>query len=375
MRKITRKRLVSAATTIIRGAAKLGIESAGATVMGPAWPSFKLVLTPVVTALEKRFFPLEQQSEEQARAVSEMFIEALNQDPRLQKMLTEGFSKLESGQDEILGVLDRLEDLILVVAGDVKSIKKGAIDHEQLSAHRFDKLIQAVEKRWGQEGSREVDRYDDRRAQAQAASEASDLDLRLLLHEGRQYYDEGNYDASIDSFSKAISYDQDNHYAYFTRGMAYYCNKKDGLAIRDYKKAIELDPAFPYAYTNLGMIYTIATLYDEAIELFSKALTLSPNLPVALYERGKALVNKREYQSAIADFNRQLELSPHALDGLCYRGYSLEKLGQKEEAINDYRNAVAVSEEKSDMDSREIGLIKWASRHLKKLGGNIDVQS
>jgi tetratricopeptide (TPR) repeat protein len=148
-------RLISVTKRIIRQAAIVGIEEAGTRIMGSAWPVFKKVLTPVFEELQNRFpkfFLLEKQPGEQARLVAEEAITSLSADPSLQKKLTDGFLKLESGQEQILEELGRLED-ILVVLGDTFK------DFEKESERRFNKIMQAIRETRELELSLEVADY------------------------------------------------------------------------------------------------------------------------------------------------------------------------------------------------------------------------
>jgi len=99
------KRLLSVAKKVIRRAAKIGLDEAGTRICGPtAWGYFKKILSPVVDELQNRFPKLFLVGEEEA---AKKAADTLSKDKELQKLLYDGFSKLEKGQDEIRGALAR----------------------------------------------------------------------------------------------------------------------------------------------------------------------------------------------------------------------------------------------------------------------------
>ena len=63
------------------------------------------------------------------------------------------------------------------------------------------------------------------------------------------------YDAAIESYTKAIALDPTNAVYYSNRAAAYSSKNDHANAIVDANKAIEVDPAFVRAYHRLGCVF------------------------------------------------------------------------------------------------------------------------
>src|SRR6516162_10195012 len=104
--------LLSVTKAIIRKAAENGLDEAGTRICCSGWPYVKKMLSPVVDELQRRFPKLFLVGSDEAKAAATQAQSTLDNDPNLQKMLSDSFSKLEHGQDEILDLLARNSDTL-----------------------------------------------------------------------------------------------------------------------------------------------------------------------------------------------------------------------------------------------------------------------
>jgi len=81
-------------------------------------------------------------------------------------------------------------------------------------------------------------------------------EAEAYLHLGNLYFDSGELEHAIRTYSKAIGLDPDYLDAYKSRGNAYYKSDNLELAIQDYSKAIELEPNFAGTYFIRGAAYS-----------------------------------------------------------------------------------------------------------------------
>lgn len=128
------------------------------------------------------------------------------------------------------------------------------------------------------------------------------------------------YDASVDSFKKAIA---------IKPTPAYYNNMADSMgkagdfagAIQAFDQAASLDPANSATYYyNEGAVLTNAGKTDEALTAFDKAIKANPNQAEAYYQKGVTLMAKATVDSktgkitappeAAEAFNKYLALAP-----------------------------------------------------------------
>jgi tetratricopeptide (TPR) repeat protein len=107
--------LVSLAKKVIRGAVGIGLDEAGTRICGPTvWKYAKAMLSPVVGELQRRFPKLLLVPEEAEKAS-----EALSTDKVLQDMLNDGFTGLESGQEEILALLAKQNNTLQAIGNSI----------------------------------------------------------------------------------------------------------------------------------------------------------------------------------------------------------------------------------------------------------------
>lgn len=191
--------------------------------------------------------------------------------------------------------------------------------------------------------------------------------------QGLDFYEQGNYDRAITSFTQALRVKQDPD-AYFNRGLAYY-DKEDytnaisdytrsiGLtpqadayfnralaydysdnpngAMSDYTTAIRLNPEYAKAYYNRGLLYYNAENYDKAIADYTMAIRYKPGSADYYYNRALAYDNSERYDQAIADYTESIKLDPQP-DAYNNRGLVWENKGNKAQALNDYRKALQI---------------------------------
>jgi tetratricopeptide (TPR) repeat protein len=100
--------------------------------------------------------------------------------------------------------------------------------------------------------------------------------------------------------------------AYYNRGVARHEQGDLDAAIQDYTKAIALNPQHTWAYNNRGVARSDQGDLDAAIEDYTTAIKLNPQDAGAYVNRGLARHSQGDLASAIADFHRYLELTPDA---------------------------------------------------------------
>jgi len=137
--------------------------------------------------------------------------------------------------------------------------------------------------------------------------------------QGTNYSENGQFDAAIEEFNKAIElrgYDNaaasNPNYAiaYCNRGVAYHKKGLNDMAISDYSMAIELEPQDASAYNNRGNIYCAVGQYDAAIADYNVATKLKPQNANAYNNRGNAYCAIGRYDAGIADYDMAIILNP-----------------------------------------------------------------
>jgi tetratricopeptide repeat protein len=132
-----------------------------------------------------------------------------------------------------------------------------------------------------------------------------------LIKKGVSSFEEGNIDAAINYYNKAIEINPKVGIAYINRGYAYFNKGNLSQAIQDATKAIEINPESIDAYGVRGDAHLQSENYEQAIADYSKAIELSPKLGAAYRKRALAYHANGKLAQAVADFESYLPLAPN----------------------------------------------------------------
>jgi len=128
--------------------------------------------------------------------------------------------------------------------------------------------------------------------------------------------------------------------AYFKTANSYFDEGEYDLAIDSYTLAIESEPAFASAYCNRGLAYAEKSQYELAIIDQGVAIALRPDFATAYWGRGVAAYHQADYEQALGDLDKAIELDPHYVEAYYFRGLVHEKMGERELAVEDLSRAV-----------------------------------
>ena len=161
--------------------------------------------------------------------------------------------------------------------------------------------------------------------------------------QGDRYYDLGQYEKAVESYSAAIDMQPNNAYFYNARGCAYNGLGEYEKAISDFDKAIKLDSEFVDAYNNRGYAYGSLGKYEKAISDFDKAIELGPELIEAYSNRGYTYNGLGEYEKAISDFKKAIELNPKQANPYKHYGCLWKKRGDFAKALELLTKAIELN--------------------------------
>jgi len=174
----------------------------------------------------------------------------------------------------------------------------------------------------------------------------------LLYLQAINYFDQGNFKDSIDTFFKAIHARYDIEKPLQRR----YIQKKLGIInrLKEEKKELEKrlyqqgEALKEYAneyYLMGNECITKAQDFKAALANFNKALKLYPDFPEALIRKGITLYDINEHFDAESCFNKAIKLSPNSFKAHYNRGKNRIKLNNYEEALTDLDKAVQMKPE------------------------------
>jgi tetratricopeptide (TPR) repeat protein len=162
------------------------------------------------------------------------------------------------------------------------------------------------------------------------------------LNRGHALCDEGNYEAAIANYSKALELQPEDAQAWFGHGNMSAALGQFEVAVASYDKSIELQPDDYQAWNNRGYALHRLGRYEAAIVSYEKATTHKPDCYPAWNNRGYALSYLGQHDAAMVAYDQALTLNPSYPEAWNNRGHSLKALGQLEEAIASYDQAIAL---------------------------------
>lgn len=127
-----------------------------------------------------------------------------------------------------------------------------------------------------------------------------------FYNRGLEYFKNESYIAALEDFDKAISFNDKNSEAYFTRAYTKYLVDDLEGAVKDYEKVILLDSASFKAYINIGNILGSLGYSDQAIERFNAAINLQPYNPDGYFNRGNQKLIAGDLEGGIRDLSISL---------------------------------------------------------------------
>jgi tetratricopeptide (TPR) repeat protein len=146
------------------------------------------------------------------------------------------------------------------------------------------------------------------------------------LKEGKKLLVQGEHEAALAEFNRALEISPYLGEAYFQRGCAYQAKANVDAALADFDQALQCDGQHALAYLRRGELRTGRGDLDGALADFDQVMIMRPNDPECFLHRGVCLAKKGILSDAILDFQRVLKLTNHS-DYADPARYYLEQLG------------------------------------------------
>jgi tetratricopeptide (TPR) repeat protein len=169
--------------------------------------------------------------------------------------------------------------------------------------------------------------------------------------QGKIFYQNMDYDRSIDSFSKVLELapaGEENNRVYYMRGRSYLKNRQYDQAIYDFTKALELtgeiDKSLKFLiYEMRGDSYFGKNAWTSAIQDYWKAVAEDVDNENAKYvylNRGWAYLNNNDLESAVKDFDRAISIDSKLAEAYYGRGNAWLKKADPQRALADAKEAL-----------------------------------
>jgi len=149
--------------------------------------------------------------------------------------------------------------------------------------------------------------------------------------DGNDFFEEGKFEAAIESYSQAITLSQLYSWAYCNRAAVHLAQGETDKAIEDYSAVVDIDPTDSAGYN--GRAFARAQKADPDLDASLKdcdqAIKLDPGNGAAFCTRGFIHMRLGNIDDAITDQRRAMDLEPKAQEP---KDYLKELLAMKEES-------------------------------------------
>ena len=201
-----------------------------------------------------------------------------------------------------------------------------------------------------------------------------------VLEEGEDYYEEGDFEAALDRFDRALAMSPQSADAHNSRGNALMMLGRYDDALASFESSLGLEPGFVKAALNraellvdhLGRPEEGQTVCDRllkrplelidaadayfvkskaaltlgdlraALAMAEKAIGLASDRAEFIALRGGILFEQGNYRKALLDLDKAIRLAPEDPDTHYRRGLTLEKLGREGEARECFERAAGI---------------------------------
>jgi tetratricopeptide (TPR) repeat protein len=163
-----------------------------------------------------------------------------------------------------------------------------------------------------------------------------------FLADGVKALDAKQYDAAVDSFTKAVAADPKDYAARFQLALAYSLLDKDAEAIAQYRAALELKPGLYEAELNLGISLLRVKDANGALPHLKDAAAQKPSQAQPAFYLARALLDTKQWKEAESVFAAALSLDGGSAASELGLGEALAYQGRRTEAEPHLRKAASL---------------------------------
>lgn len=163
--------------------------------------------------------------------------------------------------------------------------------------------------------------------------------LAQLLYQMQQYQ------AAIDTFSKAIDINNQLHEAFDGRGLCYLATHEISNALADFSNALETARLKSYYY-HRSLVYSRQQNYRAALSDLNAAITaiqsrVGDSAALPFYQRGFVLYHLKKYEEAKSDLTTAVQLQSDLADAYSYRGWAKIQIAQTTQLSEDFLRSLS----------------------------------
>lgn len=171
---------------------------------------------------------------------------------------------------------------------------------------------------------------------------------RYYNNRGLELQQQGQIQAAIEHYQRALSLKRNYPEAHYNLGDAYEEIPNYDRALEEYQRAIDTDVSFYEAYNNLSRLYILRRRdYGAALKLLDRAMNLKPREPSVRYSLHKnygwADLELRNYLTAERHLRLAIQLEPDRGAARCLLAKVLEAEGRIDDANPEWESCLSYS--------------------------------
>jgi Flp pilus assembly protein TadD len=161
-----------------------------------------------------------------------------------------------------------------------------------------------------------------------------------------RHYDEGDYDAALDTLKEALRLYPHSVELYVGLGYTRLAREEFVWAKQAFERALVLDPEHEDGLVGMGEVLLRFGQQEEALRLFAhcRSVGCGEDLDLLL-TMGRALYRERLYLQAREVFEEAVEVHPNSAEALAAYGYTLHRLEEETSARRQLRRALHLDSE------------------------------
>jgi tetratricopeptide (TPR) repeat protein len=208
--------------------------------------------------------------------------------------------------------------------------------------------IQAAGRRWDGLAPAFGRRAEAYRAQGDIDAAIADFDRALkiepkkidnLLGRGLIYFEKRDTDRAIRDFSQIINLDPRHAGAIRYRAQARRAAGDLKRAALDYDLLARINPKDSQTYYQLGLVHRELKAFGPALEDFGRMVQIDGDA-LAHYGRGLVFYDMRQYDRAIGELDRAINVNPGYPMAFNIRGLAYAAIGETRRSIQDFDQAI-----------------------------------
>ena len=189
--------------------------------------------------------------------------------------------------------------------------------------------------------------------------------IDLLVTSARRFFDEGNFEASIDNLMRADGEMPFNPVINLAISQTYASMEDFDRAILYGNRVITYDPRNPAGYLMLGYCYLEAGNFAQAQSIYETLLDFDPTQVDALSGLAHALGSQGQHDKAAATYRKALALQPNSSYLHEMLGNVLAAKGDQEGAAKTYQKALTIDPKAVEVYN-SLGAAEFAMGHTNK---------